>query len=161
MGLLMASHAAFHVRADAVFFCSNTANPDFKRFGDVDFYKTCDSACKCSFIELICLVRNPVDEAEQLDSSSDTTGMSSSGISLYSASYAFSKSCSQTECICNTDENWAKRTEPANNGKPLPAPIFFDLPSYSQLKEAASLVDQSASPGSSEGAVSTPITNQT
>ena len=90
LGLYVVASQLDRVQADPAFFCQNIANLDLKRFGDFDFYAACDGQCDCSFIELICLVRTP-----QADY-----------ITLNSASLAYSQSCPQTECICNTDELW-------------------------------------------------------
>ena len=115
--------------ADPVFLCQSKSNPENKRYGDVQFYEVCADNCNCSFMELICLVRD--NAAEDADS-----------LSLRSESYAYSQSCPESECICNSDENWAERTKPANNNQPLPIPVYFELPAFAKLKEASELVSK-------------------
>lgn len=111
------------VKADLAVHCYSNSNPDLERTGGIVEYEACDGLCQCDAFELACMQRDDAGE-----------------FSLVSMSFTDAAACvDERKCICNSDETAWASTAPINFDEPLPDPVYYELPDYSELKANAEL----------------------
>lgn len=119
--------------ANPVFYCKSNVDESLQGYGNFDLYKNCAGSCDCSFIDLKCL---------KMSQNGDSVDYS-----LSSESLEFAKSCPDTECVCNNDEQrWTTLTQDANGGVPFPKPLHIPLPPYETLQQAFVELNAPSSP---------------
>ena len=92
------------MKADPAFYCIFKENPEFKRVGDFEFYKSCGDQCDCQIQELVCLEAYGDKNDDKVE------------FTLVSESVAYAESCPTNECICNHDyERWISQTSYTNS----------------------------------------------